>query len=83
MARASRRRAPIPAPLTGLRRGGCQNLKFFEPYLWIVLVSWGLSLTDIGLLVSVEKVRPLPSRDPSAPARTLRPRGQAEWRGGR
>ena len=32
------------------------DLKFFEPYLWVVLVEWGLSLGQVGLLVSVEKV---------------------------
>ena len=24
-------------------------------YLWVVLVNWGLSLTQIGLLISIEK----------------------------
>lgn len=37
--------------------GFLKNLQFFEPYMWVVLYSWGLSLTQIGLLVSVEKVR--------------------------
>ena len=32
------------------------DLKFFEPYLWVVLVEWGLSLGQIGMLVSVEKI---------------------------
>ena len=32
------------------------DLQFFEPYLWVVLVEWGLTLGQIGLLVSVEKV---------------------------
>ena len=36
--------------------GFLKNLKFFEPFLVIVLVKWGLSLTTIGLLISVEKI---------------------------
>jgi hypothetical protein len=30
--------------------------QFFEPYLWVVLVNWGVSLTRIGLLISLQKV---------------------------
>lgn len=36
--------------------GFLKNLMFFEPYLWIVLVQWGVSLGKIGLLISVQKV---------------------------
>jgi len=33
-----------------------KNLKFFEPYLWVVLLGWGLTLTQVGLLKSVEQL---------------------------
>jgi MFS family permease len=36
--------------------GFLKNLMFFEPYLWVVLVQWGVSLAQIGLLVSVQKM---------------------------
>ncbi len=35
--------------------GLLKNLKFFEPFLVVVLTKWGLSLAAIGGLVSVEK----------------------------
>ena len=36
--------------------GFLKNLKFFEPFLVTVLLKWGLSLTLVGALISVEKV---------------------------
>ena len=36
--------------------GLLKNLKFFEPFLIVVLTKWGLSLAAIGGLVSVEKI---------------------------
>ena len=36
--------------------GFLKNLKFFEPFLVTVLLRWGLSLTTVGLLISVEKI---------------------------
>ena len=36
--------------------GYLKNLKFFEPFLVTVLLKWGLSLTTIGALISVEKM---------------------------
>ena len=42
-------RLPWPPTSTLTRgRGRCR-------YLWVVLVNWGLSLTQIGLLISIEK----------------------------
>lgn len=35
--------------------GFLKNIKFFKPYLITVLLSWGMSLSQIGFLVSVEK----------------------------
>lgn len=36
--------------------GFFKNLKFFEPYLLIILLSWGYSLTQIGLFVMVQQI---------------------------
>ena len=36
--------------------GFLKNLRFFEPFLVTVLLRWGLSLTLVGTLISVEKV---------------------------
>ena len=36
--------------------GFLKNLQFFEPYLWVVLVNWGISLGRIGLLISIQKI---------------------------
>ena len=58
--------------------GFLKNLKFFEPFLVTVLVKWGLSLTLVGALISIEKVTcyafELPSgyvADRSGPRKTL------------
>ena len=36
--------------------GLLKNLKFFEPYLWIYLLSLGLNLFKIGLLFSIKEI---------------------------
>tara|TARA_A100001015_G_C15008450_1_gene721883 strand:+ start:487 stop:1971 length:1485 start_codon:yes stop_codon:yes gene_type:complete len=36
--------------------GFLKNLKFFEPFIVTLLIKWGLSLTAVGLLISVEKI---------------------------
>ena len=36
--------------------GFFKNLKFFEPYLLIILLAWGYSLTQIGLFVMAQQI---------------------------
>jgi MFS family permease len=36
--------------------GLLKNMKFFEPFLVRILITWGLNLAQIGLLISVEKI---------------------------
>jgi hypothetical protein len=35
--------------------GFLKNLKFFEPFIITVLLTWGLTLTNVGCLIAVEK----------------------------
>jgi MFS family permease len=35
--------------------GFFKNLKFFEPYLLIILLSWGLNLFQIGILIAIQE----------------------------
>jgi MFS family permease len=35
--------------------GFFKNLKFFEPYLLIILLSWGLNLFQIGVLIAIQE----------------------------
>ena len=36
--------------------GFLKNQKYFEPFLIVILQQWGLSLTTIGFLISIEKI---------------------------
>lgn len=35
--------------------GFFKNLKFFEPYLFIILLAWGLDLFQIGILIAIQE----------------------------
>ena len=36
--------------------GFFKNLKFFEPYLIIILFSWGFNLYEIGILIAIQEI---------------------------
>ncbi len=51
-------RSIIRAPLMIKFRlyGFFKNLRFFEPYLYILFIAWGLNLFQIGLLLLIQEV---------------------------